>query len=560
MSHTSASLRLSLRLLKLGVLATACALLASPLLAQQAPEPAVAASDTLGAPVVVDRDTLFRLYGQVGAFTAAERAAGVAARIRDLAPGFVRLGDSIVVQNAEARSDLVIGETVLMTVLDEDARPLRQARPDVARAYASIIATEMRQSVQRTTLKAVLLGIVYTALAVAVLFGLLWLVRMLFPRLTAALERWRGTLIPAVRIQRFELLSADRLTDFLLGVVRGVRVLVLVILFYVFITTVLGFFPWTAPLASRIASYVVTPLSRAWLAFVNYLPNIFFIAVIALLTRYLLKFVHLFFNALGSGAVELPNFDRDWAQPTYKIVRFMVLAFVVVVIFPYLPGAGSDAFKGVSLFLGALFTLGSSSAIANIVAGTLLTYTRAFQIGDRVTIGDTTGDVIERSLLVTRVRTIKNSDVTIPNAMVLSTHITNFSTMAARGGVILHTTVTIGYDVPWRNVHEALIAAARATEGILAEPAPFVLQTSLDDFYVAYQINAYTASPAIMARTYSGLHANIQDKFNEAGIEILSPHYRAQRDGNMVTIPADYLPPDYRAPSFRVESTNRSDA
>ncbi|MGH7590856.1 MAG: mechanosensitive ion channel family protein, partial [Gemmatimonadales bacterium] len=162
------------------------------------------------------------------------------------------------------------------------------------------------------------------------------------------------------------------------------------------------------------------------------------------------------------------------------------------------------------------------------------------------------GDVIEKSLLVTRVRTIKNLDITVPNAQVLSSHITNFSTVASTGGIILHTSVTIGYDAPWRQVHKLLIAAAKTTPGVLETPAPFVLQTSLDDFYVRYEINAYTDQPAEMARIYSDLHQAIQDEFNKGGVEILSPHYRQLRDGNEVTIPAEYRAKDYVAPTFRV--------
>ena len=234
-------------------------------------------------------------------------------------------------------------------------------------------------------------------------------------------------------------------------------------------------------------------------------------------------------------------------------MRFLILAFVAVVIFPYLPGSESPAFRGISIFLGVLFSLGSTSAVANIVAGTILTYTRAFRVGDRIQIADTTGDVVEKTLLATRVQTIKNELITVPNAMVLGSHITNFSAASAGGReLILHTTVTIGYDAPWRTIHELLIAAALRTEGILKEPAPFVLQTALDDFYVHYEINGFTGQPAQMAVTYAQLRQNIQDSFNEAGVEIMSPHFSSLRDGNRKAIPDPYLPGTYAAPSFRV--------
>jgi small-conductance mechanosensitive channel len=324
------------------------------------------------------------------------------------------------------------------------------------------------------------------------------------------------------------------------------------VLLYFYLPLVFSFFPWTRGLATTLFGYIVSPLKVVWLAFVSYLPNVFFIGVILFVTHYIIKFIRLIFTEIGKGTITFPGFYRDWAGPTYKIIRFLVIAFAIVVILPYLPGSGSDAFKGVSVFFGVLFSLGSASSIANIVAGVVLTYMRAFDVGDRVKIADTIGDVVEKTLLATRIRTIKNVDITIPNAMVLGSHIINFSSSAQNRGLILHTGVTIGYDVPWKKVHELLINVARSTQNILAEPAPFVLQTSLDDFYVSYELNAYTDKPNIMAKIYSELHQNIQDKFNEAGIEIMSPHYSAMRDGNMTTIPESYLPKSYQAPSFRI--------
>ncbi len=523
--------------------------------ATPAPPPAQAVtvdSAPVGAPVVIRRDTLFYLYGRIGGFTAAERAAGVVRRAAELAGGVAAGTDSIVIAPGETHTDLLVGETVLMTVLEADARPVGAARSEVAQRYAERLTAAMRLATRQATLRTIAVGALLTLLVTAVVIGLLKLMAIGFPRLVATLERWRGTRIPALRLQRLELLSAARVTDGLILVVRAVRVVLVVVLLYFSIPLILNFFPWTKGLATRIVGYVLGPLAGAGRGFVGYLPNVFFIAVTAVLTRYALKIVRMIFDAIQTGAVVIHGFYREWADPTYKIVRFMILAFVVVIVFPYLPGAGSDAFKGVSLFLGALFTLGSSSAIANVVAGTVLTYTRAFQLGDRVRIGETTGDVIEKTLLATRVRTIKNEDITIPNAMVLSSHITNYSTMATKGGVILHTSVTIGYDTPWRQVHELLLAAAAATDGVLAEPAPFVLQTSLDDFYVSYQINASTDRPAVMARTYSLLHQQIQDKFFEAGVEIMSPHQAALRDGNAPALPAAQRPPG-RSPAFRVD-------
>jgi small-conductance mechanosensitive channel len=233
---------------------------------------------------------------------------------------------------------------------------------------------------------------------------------------------------------------------------------------------------------------------------------------------------------------------------------------MLVLIFPYLPGSGSPAFQGVSVFLGVLLSLGSSSAIANLVAGLVITYMRPFKIGDRVKIGDITGDIVEKTTLVTRIRTVKNEDVTVPNSAVLSSSTINYSTYTAQpdSGLIIHTTVTIGYDAPWEDVHRVLLEAAARTNLILKDPPPFVLQTSLDDFYVSYQVNGFTKEANNQARLYSQLHQNIQNCFNEAGIEIMSPHYMSARDGNMTTIPSSYLGSEYEAPAFRIAKENKN--
>ena len=268
-----------------------------------------------------------------------------------------------------------------------------------------------------------------------------------------------------------------------------------------------------------------------------------------------MKTLRFFFEQVSAGKVTVSGLDAEVAPITYKINKILILAFVAVIAYPYIPGSQSSAFKGISIFLGVLFSLGSSSAIANLIAGVSLTYMRSFRVGDVIKVGDSTGVVLERRLYITRLKTFKNEVITIPNGIILTSHVTNLSQEVRKGdGLILHTSVTIGYDAPWETVHDLLIEAADRTKHILKSPSPFVLQTALNDFYVAYELNAYTDSPEIMPRIYSELHQNIQNTFNEAGVEIMSPHYTQIRDGNHTTIPADYLPPDYEAPAMRIAS------
>ncbi|MDX1984738.1 MAG: mechanosensitive ion channel [Bryobacteraceae bacterium] len=272
----------------------------------------------------------------------------------------------------------------------------------------------------------------------------------------------------------------------------------------------------------------------------GYLPNLAVLVVISTVTYGVIRLLHALAKGVETGLIRITGFYPEWASPTFDLLAFLIVMVALVAAFPYLPGGDSPALRGVSIFIGVLVSLGSSSAISNIVAGIILIYMRPYRAGDRVRIAETYGDVVSKNLLVTRVRTIKNVEVTVPNSTVLAAHIRNYSSEAAGPGVILNTTVTIGYDAPWRRVHELLIGAALATDGILADPKPFVFQTSLNDFHVSYEINAFTRQANRLDDIYSLLHQNIQDEFNKAGVEIMSPNWHSLRQGNPSTIPEAY--------------------
>jgi len=528
-----------------------CFLTACPLLTGEVAVPAAEPSPVPQAPVTVNGNTLFLVQG-VLSFPAEARAAAITRRIKDLSKDVMFKPESLSIADAEGTTDIMAGDLVVMSVTDLDAKLAGTSRQALGNEYAGRIRSALTALRHEYSLKSLIVGGVYAVIATAVLILIFRLFGFAFPKLYKKLHSWRGTLIHSLRIQKFELLPADRIADFAIGVAKLLRFVLILVALYFYASLVLGFFPWTRGYAQILIGYVLAPLSIVGDAFVAYLPNVFFIAVIVLVSLYVTKFIRIIFGEIGKQTITLPGFYPEWADPTYKIVRFLILTFTIIVIFPYLPGSKSPAFQGISIFLGVLFSLGSTSAVANVVAGVILTYMRAFTLGDRVKIADTMGDVIEKTLLVTRIRTIKNVEITIANAMVLNSHIINFSASAQERGLVLHTSVTIGYDAPWRTVHQLLIDAAAATEHILREPRAFVLQTALDDFYVHYELNTFTDQPSQMAQIYSDLHQNIQDKFNEAGVEIMSPHYSSVRDGNQMAIPENYLPKDYVAPSFRL--------
>ncbi|MFN8011876.1 MAG: mechanosensitive ion channel [Holophagaceae bacterium] len=499
-------------------------------------------------------ETIFIIQARVGAFTPEGRAAAIAARLEQLEGNPFKPVPEIGISDDGTSALAMAGDLILFSVTEEDARLASTDRLSLARARADAVRQSLTSHRFQTRFRTIWTSALWTLLATGLAWAGFRLLKLAFQRVRRGAEKAIPNRIGAIRIQRMELLSAGQSQAVVLKGLGVLRSLAYLAFGYFYLSVLFSLFPATRGLASKLMDLGVTPVVSFGRAITAFIPNLFFLALIALVTHWVLKFLRLVFDGIQAGKLVLKAFHAEWADPTQKLARILILAFALVLAFPYLPGSGSEAFKGVSLFLGVLFSLGSSGAMTNLVAGVLLTYMRPFKIGDRVQIGETVGDVLERTALVTRILTIKNVEVSIPNSTVLTDRVLNFSSQARHEGLILHTTVTIGYDAPWRTVHELLIKAAQDTEGILKNPAPFVLQTSLDDFYVSYQVNCYTDQPNRMATIYADLHANIQDQFNAGGVEIMSPHYRAARDGNAPAMPAGQLPKDHLPLAFKVQT------
>lgn len=509
-------------------------------------------STTPGVPVVVFQDTLFNIYAKLGPFTPSERAKSIAQKIEFLVDENIFNPNALHIFENDESYDVIHDEMILFSVTDRDAFWLDQPKKEVAQGHIDQIITSVHEYKRRTGLLFTLMRLGMTVLVLAALIFIITFLNRKFLVFNNWLLDRIKPYVNGVKFRNYEFISEEReeqMIGWLLNVLKWILIIILV---YISLPVIFSIFPTTKSYAINLFRFVFDPLVDFSLGIVEYIPNLFAIIIIAALTRYFIKLLHFLSSEIEIGKLQIPGFYPDWAKPTLNILRLIVYAFAFVVAFPYLPGSDSPVFQGVSVFFGLLISLGSSSAISNIIAGLVITYMRAFKVGDRVKIGETTGDVLEKSMLVTRLRTIKNEEVTIPNSAILNGSTVNYSTSADTMGLILNTTVTIGYDVPWRKVHDLLISAALDIDAIKKEPKPFVLQTSLDDFYVSYQINAYTEYASKAAAIYSELHSKIQDKFNEEGVEILSPHYRAARDGNMTTIPPDYLPSDYTQPHFKI--------
>ncbi|ELP53934.1 mechanosensitive ion channel family protein [Microcystis aeruginosa TAIHU98] len=516
--------------------------------------------ETLGEvfPVMLDNQELFTIRQGIGSFSAQERAKSITDRIEKIADDDALSPEDLTIKidPEDKNPSIILGDTVIATITSKDAKLQAVSQEVLAeRALAKIKAAIVRYRQERqpdNLLKDAVLTVSATLATVLIFWVIIFISSRVFPQI----QRLITSLVPGVVFQNFEIISSQTIGIFSLRVLQFIRTLIILTILYFYLTFVLRLFPWTRKFGDGFLQYFFSALEVVSQEIAKYLPSIFIILLIIFITHYLLRAIKPFFTGLERENLVINGFYPDWAKPTYNLLSLLIIALAIVIAFPYLPGFNSPAFQGVSVFLGVLFSLGSTSAIANVVGGIILIYTRSFQLGDKISIGDVIGDVIEKGLLVTRIRTPANRIITIPNSSLLNTNVINFSVSQRefKQPLILQTTVTLGYDLPWRKVHATLKEAALATQFIVSEPAPFVLQTSLDDFYVSYQLNAYTDHPSKMVYIYSELHQNIQDKCNEVGIEIMSPHYKALRDGNHSTIPENYLPEDYQSPAFGIQS------
>ncbi|PIQ50351.1 MAG: transmembrane ion channel [Cytophagales bacterium CG12_big_fil_rev_8_21_14_0_65_40_12] len=504
-----------------------------------------------GFPVIA-KDTLFYLNIGIGPYSAEQRANQINNKIADFLTNESLLVDSLHIVKSARINDIKCGDYLLMSIGMDDANALGLSLDRTSDYYFQLLKTGLDKTAP-FSFRLLIINIVIAILILAAfLFGLKYYNRF-FRAVYTKIEAQKGNRIKGINLKNYELLKPEVETSIFIYIAKGLRVAVLVLIVYLLLPTVFSLFPWTQGIANTLFHYIVTPLKAIGQGLVDYLPNLLTIIVTVVITNYFLKLIKFFKMEIEKGNLVIPGFHADWSKPTYNILKAIILALVLIGIFPLLPFGNSESFKGISAFFGILIAFGGASAISNVIAGILVTYMRSFKIGDRVRIGDVVGDVQEKSLLNTRIKTIKNEIITIPNSNLLTSNTMNYTTANDEDGLILHTTVTIGYDVPWREVHKLLIDAGLKTEYIKKLPKPYVLQTSLDDFYVSYQLNVRTRDIDKMARIYSELHQNIQDGFNEAGVEIMSPHYGAHRDGNQSTIPANHLPTDYIAPWFRVK-------
>ena len=476
------------------------------------------------APIQVDGRELFRVRG-IAAYPPEVRAQAIGQRITAIARDPQANPELINVVEKEYSSDVMLGQRLIVSVTDADASIEGIGRQQEAQAYqqrvrAAIDDYRRERSaayLQRTGLFAGIFTLLFTVA--------MWLVVRGTRRLIEIVESRSKRLVRSVSIQSFQILQEERIWLAVRALLRVVRYLLIAALVYAYVQYVLDRFPWTRPVSQSSLGYIVDPLVSLWTGFLSTVPDLIVVTILVLIARYVTHLLRLFFDAVGRGSVRLQNFDTDWAAPTYRIVRFVVIIFTAVVAYPYIPGSGSEAFKGITLLLGVMLSIGSGSFISNLIAGYVLTYRRVFKVGNWVKIDDIMGEVIKARLQVTHLRSIKNEEITVPNSVILNSKVVNYSSLKAERHLILHTQVGIGYEVAWRQVEAMLLLAAQRTPGVLQDPPPFVLQNALGDFAIMYELNAYCDDPSIMPLMYTAIHQSILDVFNEYGVQVMTPAY-----------------------------------
>lgn len=487
-------------------------------------DPTIERSSVDLAPVRVDGTILFYVKG-VSSYPAAVRAKTISKRIYTAAENRSISIDSVKSIFNTDRMQIYAGDIFIMNVYPIDAETSGISKELQAVFIVEKIKTSLTHYRQER-LPAVIKTNTNKAIVAVIVFILsLFVLRWVFRRLSKGLSRRFKNKIDQLENVSYKLIQADQLTKFLNVLSKTIRWIILITITVGFLDYILGLFPWTKAVSVYILELFLNPLRSLGMGFVDYLPSLIFLIVIFLVTQYLLKLTSLFFTGIENGGIEILNFDPEWAMPTYKIVKFFVIIFAIVIAFPYIPGSSTGAFQGISVFLGVLFSLGSSSFISNVVAGYSMTYRRAFRKGDRIQVNEMNGFVEEQSLMVTRLRSVKNEEIVIPNSIMLNSNVINFSVRAKLQGLILHTTVGIGYETPWRQVDAMLKLAAHRTEGILKDPPPFVLKKELGDFSITYEINGYCNEVLNMNKYYTELHQHILDIFNENNVQIMTPAY-----------------------------------
>ena len=515
----------------------------SPALAQDAAAqtaPPTAASAPPSAWLTFNNRRIVELRGSVRGRTPEQRAAAAARALGEIVRGRGRL--DVTLTPVAAAMLVTVGDRDVFVILpvdvDELANTDLQRTANEAAANLRVALAEASEIYEVGSMSS---AIALSAIATVVYLGLLFLLVRFHRRLAANAEATAERRLQKISSTDLNSVRDSRAAQIVRHVVMVATVLTAAVVTYMWLTFVLRRIPFTRALGESLRGILLDVIVNGALAVARAMPDLLMVGLIAVITRVLVRLSNLVFQAAEAGKLELPWIYPETAAPSRRLVAALLWLGALIVAYPYLPGSNSDVFKGVTVFLGLIVSIGSSGIANQIMSGFTITYSRAVRPGDFVRIGDVEGTVTQVGALSTKVKTLLHEEVTIPNAVVVSQVTTNYSRFADRGGVFIATSVTIGYDTPWRQVEALLLVAAERTPGLLREPPPIVRQTALMDFYVQYRLIVSIANPTLRVMTLDRLHANIQDAFNEHGVQIMSPNYEADPEDKKVVARKDWF-------------------
>lgn len=478
-----------------------------------------------GRPIVFEKDTLYYLYTSYGPYDIDTRVKYVEEKLKELYNDPYFVADSIKIKPASDYLSVMYNDKTITGVSMVDALWENSSQTELAQRYANIIKNTIVKYKEQNSLKSVLIRLAELLLLLFIAFILVWAINRLFDFLKKITLNSEHRFLTSIRIRNYDFIKKPGIVKALVKLLAILRIVFLLFLLITIIPLIFDIFPSTQYLSKIIVQWISEPIKNVAIAIIGYLPHLFYIVIIAVITRYVLKILRFFALEIERGILKIKGFHPEWAHTTYVLARMMLWVLALVIMFPHLPGSDSDAFKGISVFLGVLISLGSSSAISNAIAGIVISYMRPFQVGDWIKSGEIIGAVIEKNALVTRLKTINNEDITIPNSAILSSATMNFTSIGKEIGLALNVQVKVRYDYSDNLVEELLIEAALKTNGISPKPHPYIFQISLSELNAVYELNAYTFHPENMYFIKSDLTKNIQSTFRQANIEIFSTQY-----------------------------------
>lgn len=477
-----------------------------------------------GAPIRLENDTIYTIYTTLGLYSPLERAEYTEKKLRKLVELPIFRKDSLKIDSNNNLLMITYQGEWIQAVSEEDAIIAHLPQIELAKSLQNDILRAVTQYREEHSMQKRIMRIGELTLLILAIATFFYLLNLLFRKIQQLLLR-HSFFEKGIKIKNYQILNKENMNYILTKVLFLLKLIVFFIVIFVSIPVGLKLFPSTQLWAERLLKLILDPLSQIGTAIVDYLPNLIIIGIIILIGRMVLKLMRYFLYEIERGAPKIKGFYKEFAKPTYNILRILFICFIFIVIFPYLPGSGSSAFQGVSIFLGLLISLGSSSTISNGMAGIFITYMRAFRENDWIKVGDYIGMVIHKDSLVTRLKTINNEEVTVPNSMILSSSTMNFSSMGRTNGLVVTTQVKVRYDARLEDVDATLIAAAQATKGVTDKITPYIYHISLNELNATYEINAVTFEPQNMYIIKSDLIKNIYNAFRERNIELTSIEY-----------------------------------